>query len=304
MKNLNLKQLRVFLTVAEMGSFTGAAMKLFLSQSTVSSHIQALEEDLCVVLFLREAKKQIRLTKEGNRLIPYAREIISRCDALEHSLSGYVEKELVIGASTVPAQSFVPRYVSEFLKKHPGTSVSIHTGDSEEILNLLMNHEIQLGFVGTHYNRQSLTYEAVGEDHLVLVTPNLPEFFQMKERGVYGRELLDQPLILRETGSGTQAMVDFYLNRLEGRKKPLAPVVRTSDPGCIKELVRLGTGVALMSARTVQDAVKTGQVIQFELEEIPVVRRFYMIHRKKGGLSELGQSFLELVRAEPFQSYS
>ncbi len=296
MSNLNLKQLRVFLAVVDARSFTKGAQKLFLSQSTVSSHIKALEDELGVILFQREAKKQVRLTQDGKRLVSHARDIIARCDSIEQSISGYSERELVIGASTVPAQSTVPLLVRSFLRDHPDARFYIPTGDSRQILEMVINNEVQIGFVGTQNERQALVFEPIQEDHLVVITPNTPEYRQLQHKGICGRELLDRPLILREEGSGTQAMVDFYLRRSHVGDETIKLLVRTSDPDCIKELVALGTGISILSASSVKEQMDSGKLLAFELEEPPIVRKFYMVYRKAGVFSDYGKRFMEKVR--------
>lgn len=295
MKNFNLKQLRVFISVAETGSFTASAGQLFLSQSTVSSHIMALEEELGSQLFQREAKKKIQITPAGRRLLPYARDIIQRCQAIEDNISGYSREELVLGASTVPAQHLVPGYVATFLKASPGSSCYIQSGDSEEIIQKLLDNEIQIGFVGTHSNRQALNWELIREDHLVVITANDPSHQKQAEK-IQGKDLLTEPLILREQGSGTQAVVDFYLDQTLGSAKMASPLVRTSDPILIKELVARGVGISIMSALSVAAEVESGRLLQFELEDEPVIRKFYMVYRKKAQLSEGAKQFLEIVR--------
>ena len=201
MSNFNLKQLRVFIETVECGSFTGAAKKMFLSQSTVSNHIQGLEDELGVMLFQREAKKNIQLTQDGRRVYQYAKDIILRCDTLERNIVGYTDHEVIIGASTVPAQSIIPDYISRFIKVHPETTFSVRNGDSEQIHQMLLDGIIQVGFVGSFYNRKALSYDPVAVDRLVMIAPNLPRYQQLKDRGALGRELLTEPMIFREEGS-------------------------------------------------------------------------------------------------------
>lgn len=295
MSNFNLKQLRVFIEAVETKSFTGAAKKLYLSQSTVSNHIQTLEEELGVVLFQREAKKNIQLTAEGKRVYQYAKDIILRCDTLERNIVGYTDHEIVIGASTVPSQTVIPGYISEFLNVHREAAFSIRDGDSEQIHQMLMDGQIQVGFVGSFYNRKALFYEPVAEDRLVMITPNTPKFATLKANGAKGSQLLDEPLVFREAGSGTQIMADNYLSATHTDIRNIHTVARVSSPEVTKELVRRGVGVAFVSNLTVADEVADGTLLQFELEDQPVARKIYMVYRKKGNMGELAQEFISYV---------
>lgn len=295
MKNYNLKQLQVFIKVAEAGSFTTAAAQLFLSQSTVSSHVMALESELGVQLIDRQAKKRIRLTAEGVRLLPFARDIIERCRDIEDNISVYAKEELVIGASTVPAQHLVPDYLAAYLREQPDANIYIKTGDSEEIIQMVLDNEVQIGFVGTHSARQALNWILIKEDHLVVITANDEAHQGMLQDGALGKDLLREPLILREQGSGTQAVVDFYLNRSDHPEKP--PVVRASDPQSIIELVVRGAGISILSALSVAEPVASGKLLQFELEEEPVLRKFYMVHRRNARLTERAEQLIRLVES-------
>ncbi|MBD9196116.1 MAG: LysR family transcriptional regulator, partial [Clostridiales bacterium] len=117
MLDINLKQLEVFVTAAEYGSFTRAADVLYLSQSTVSSHIRGLEETLGSTLFDRSAKRKVALTETGERIYPTAREIVDRCRVLQKALPETVGAMLTVGASTVPAQDLVPRLLADFARQ-------------------------------------------------------------------------------------------------------------------------------------------------------------------------------------------
>lgn len=120
MLDINLKQLEVFVTTAEYGSFTRAADVLYLSQSTVSSHIRSLEETLGVLLFDRAARRRVALTEAGKRIYPTAREIVDRCQVLQSNLPEREGNLLTVGASTVPAQYLIPRLLADFSRQRPG----------------------------------------------------------------------------------------------------------------------------------------------------------------------------------------
>ena len=137
MLDINLKQLEVFVTTAEYGSFTRAADVLYLSQSTVSSHIRSLEEPLGVLLFDRAARRRVALTEAGKRIYPTAREIVDRCRALQSNLPEREGNLLTVGASTVPAQYLIPRLLADFSRQRPDCQFLLRRGDSAGIHELL-----------------------------------------------------------------------------------------------------------------------------------------------------------------------
>lgn len=296
--NISLKQLEIFVTIVECGNFTEAGRRLYLAQSTVSSHIGALEDALRVSLFRRESKRSIELTADGKRVYEYAKDVVTKCAALESSTAGLVKRDLVIGASTAPSKSLLPKHVMQFTRDYPSCCCVVRGGDSEHIQQMVLDGDVQIGFVGSTDNRQSLIYERVAEDRLVLITPNTPRFQRLKEQGVLGRDLLEEPMVFRDQGSGTQKMIDNYLSGRDIDAKALQVRHYASDPEMLQELVALGAGVSILSALSVEEQVRAGKLLTFELEEQPVYRHIYMVYRKKGALSELAKAFAEQVRKE------
>ena len=292
--NISLKQLEVFVTIVECGNFTEAGRKLYLAQSTVSSHITALEETLRVSLFRRESKRTIELTADGKRVYQYAKDVVGKCLALEEAIALEERRELVIGASTVPSKSLLPQKMIAFQQAHPECCCVVRGGDSEQIQQMVLDGDVQLGFVGSTDNRQQLCYERIARDRLVLIAPNNPRFARLKEQGTLGKDLLYEPLIFRDRGSGTQKMIDNYLSNWED----FTPDVRfyAADPEMIQSLVAQGAGVSILSALGVEERVKAGELLAFELDETPVYRNIYMVYQRKGTLSELAKAFVSLMR--------
>lgn len=190
MERLNLRQLEIFSAVVDAGSFTAAAEKLYLAQSTVSDNVRALEELLHLKLFHRESKRRLTLTLEGKRVYRYAQDILGRCSALLLDVAVDSALELTLGASTVPAQSLLPGYMARFARENPACRCTLLCGDSAAVQQMLLNGDIHLGFVGSADDRQDLIYEPIAEDRLVLITPNTPRFAALKTQGVLGRELV------------------------------------------------------------------------------------------------------------------
>ena len=144
MSNISLKQLEVFVTVADCGSFTEAGRKLYLSQSTVSSHISALEESLGVVLIQREVRRHIALTADGKRVYQYAKDVLIKCDALEEAVSGPVRRELVIGASAAPSKNLLPQHIFRFANTYPECCCVVKNGSSEQIQKMVLEGDGKL----------------------------------------------------------------------------------------------------------------------------------------------------------------
>lgn len=294
--NISLKQLEVFVTIVECGNFTEAGRRLYLAQSTVSSHITALEEVLRVSLFRRESKRTIELTADGKRVYQYAKDLVNKCIALEQAVALEERRELVIGASTVPSKCILPEKMIDFQRSHPECCCVVRGGDSEQIQQMVLDGDVQIGFVGSTDNRQQLSYEQIARDTLVMITPNTPRFAALKEQGVLGRDLLREPLIFRDRGSGTQKMIDNYLSSAD--RGEFVPDVRfyAADPEMILSLVAGGAGVSILSELCARDRIRSGELLTFPLEEKPVCRNIYMVYQKKGAMSELARAFVSMMR--------
>ena len=297
MNNLNLKQLETFVTVAEKGSFTKAANAHYMAQSTVSNHIQQLEESLGLILFVRDMKRNISLTPDGNRIYQFAKEILLRCSELEETILENKKSQLIIGASTVPTESILPELIHKFIKTHPNCRFVVKNGDSDQIQRMLTDGEISIGFVGTSDNRQEIIYEKITEDRFVMITPNTPGYVKLHEQGVYGKELLNKPLIFRENGSGTQKLIDNYLGSMDVTEDNLNIVAYVSSSQLQKDLVKMGTGVAILSEYSTRDLVSSGRVLRFEMERNCLSRNIYMAKDKKGILNSLALEFDKFVKS-------
>ena len=297
MNNLNLKQLETFVTVAEKGSFTKAANALYMAQSTVSNHIQQLEESLGLILFVRDMKRNISLTPDGNRIYQFAKEILLRCSELEETILENKKSQLIIGASTVPTESILPELIHKLIETHPNCRFVVKNGDSDQIQRMLTDGEISIGFVGTSDNRQEIIYEKITEDRFVMITPNTPGYVKLHEQGVYGKELLNKPLIFRENGSGTQKLIDNYLGSMDVTEDNLNIVAYVSSSQLQKDLVKMGTGVAILSEYSTRDLVSSGRVLRFEMERNCLSRNIYMAKDKKGILNSLALEFDKFVKS-------
>ena len=243
MSEFSLKQIQVFVAVAELGSFTQAAQALFLSQSTVSAHLAALETALSTRLLDRDARRRVRLTPEGERVYPAAKKILADCAALEEVLQNQdgAGLPLLLGASTVPAQYLLPELLAQYMKQITGVRYHLRRGDSAQIHKLLHSGSVRLGFVGAMLEPDSMTYFPMLEDHLVMCTANNPHYQALKKQNVYGRDLLREPTVAREEGSGTDRTVQSYMRNM-GTPETFtlaSPVFTLSArsrrvPGCIR----------------------------------------------------------------------
>lgn len=290
----NLRQLEAFAAVVETQSFSAAAEKLFLTQSTVSSHVRLLEEALGVPLLARESKRPLKLTAEGTRLYSYAKTILEDCEKLCSDLDRDRRSEVLLASSSLPAQRLVPELVAGFMEACPECTCTVRDGDSEQVQQMLLNGEAEIGFTGSSDYRSALRYEKLGEDRLILAAPNTARYRAFKEQGLFGRDLLNEPMLTRETGSATQKLADNYLSSLP-EPVSLKVAARIGSLDTLRDMILRGAGTAILSEGSVHAQIESGAILCFELGPEPVKRNIYLAYRKKGLMSRGAALFLKFV---------
>ena len=295
MLEINLKQLEAFVTTAEFSSFTKAAEALYLTQSTVSAHINAMEQVMGVRLIQRGSRRRVQLTQEGKHAYDMAKEILNRCQTLQNLGSNIEQCQLSVGASSVPSQYLVPELMSGFLSQHPDSRYMLQRGDSERIHQLLKQGDVRIGFVGAANDRENYNYHVVTGDRLVLITPNTERYRKLKSSGTSGRLLLREPIILREVSSGTRKAMEAYLLRLGVPVRTLNLVAQIDNTEAIKSSVSRGMGVSVVSELTVREELESGKLLSFDLDSGGLFRSIYLCWRKDISLTSVEKKFVEYV---------
>lgn len=298
MLEINLKQLEAFVTTAEYSSFTKAAEALYLTQSTVSAHINSLEQVLGVRLIQRGSRRRVQLTTEGKQAYDMAKEILNRCQSLQNLGSTIEQCQLAVGASSVPSQYLVPELMSGFLSRNPDSRYVLQRGDSDKIHRLLKQGDVRIGFVGAAMDRENYNYHVVTGDRLVLITANTESYRKLKSAGTSGRELLHEPMILREVSSGTRKAMEAYLNRLGVPVRSLDLVAQIDNTEAIKSSVSRGIGVSVVSELTVREELESGKLLSFDLDAGGLFRNIYLTWRKDIVLTSVEKKFVEFVMAQ------
>lgn len=216
---MELKQLKSYIAVVECLSFTKAAKKLFLSQPTVSTHIQKLEEELHTRL-IKRTTKQIEVTPRGQELYDCACEMLKRWDNLQQHWDSETRKIIRIGASTIPSAYILPQLLPAYGNTHPGTYFSIYQSNSQEIIARMQQGDFDIGLIGMHTHEDSLACIPFYQDRMVIITPVNEYFLSLKQQEpIPLKTLLRSPVILREKRSGSRKSADRFLESLHIQEK-------------------------------------------------------------------------------------
>jgi DNA-binding transcriptional LysR family regulator len=299
MLKINLKQLEAFVATAEFSSFTKAAEVMHLTQSTISSHISALESILGIRLIQRSARQRVTLTKEGESVYREVKDILERCEALQNIKNNNRKNQLVIGASSVPGQCLMPELMADFLTLYPDCHYVQLRGDSMRIHQYLDQGKANLGFVGIAANPKEYHYHPVAEDRLVLITANKEPYRTLYRNGTSGLELLHMPMILREENSGTRQEMERYLLRNQIAPEDLNIIAQIDNPEAIRSSVSRGLGVSVMSVLAAREYLLAERLLSFELGDQGAFRKIYLAWRKDSLLVPAEQEFLEFVQNRP-----
>ncbi len=281
---MELKELRSFSAVVKYGSFTKAAEHLYISQPTISTHIRMLEKKLGRQL-IRRTTKNIELTQKGQEIYEYVSSIIELCDRISAACRSEERRIIQLGASTIPSSYILPEVLPEFGSIYPDIYFVIHQSDSQKVIDGLLDGIFDMGLTGMDAKSEALCSKPFYYDKLILITPVTPRFIQMQRlKQTPLDELLKEPIILREKGSGTNKSASQYLERIGVSDKELNVTARINDQEAIKNLVAGGLGISIISDKAAKNFILEKRLLKFDLPDSGT-RKLYLVWRNGAALS-------------------
>ena len=294
---MNLKQLEVFRSVAETGSFSKGAEASFITQSTVSQHISALEAEMGVRLFDRTGKGAL-LTEAGKLLLCHARKIITDFGEADRALrrfKGLEDATLLVGGSNIPAVYMIPAAIPILAERFHGLAISVSQGDSRDILEKLLKEEIELGIVGIRREFEGLDFAPLKRDLIRLVAHGRHRWGERETVSV--DELKGEKLIIREAGSGTGESVEEALAAAGLQPDEIRIAACLGSNEAIKQAVVNGMGVSFLSELSVRRDVERGELRTYNVKGLNITRDFFLATRSGRDLSPAARAFIEVMRA-------
>ncbi|HYK38024.1 LysR family transcriptional regulator [Alloacidobacterium sp.] len=291
-------RLRVFRAVAERSSFRKASEALHLSQPAVSQHIHALEEELGIRLFDRSGTRTSP-TPAGKLLLKYAERSARVLDEAREALvrlNGEVSGELRLGASTTVAQYILPRMLGAFLKDNPRVTFSVVSGNTEEIVALLLRESIVLGMIEGPSLSREVHVEKFLDDQIVLIVPAGHEWVGASRVPLHA--LTGVPLLLREEGSGSRRVVEQALRKAGLRLNELQIRMELDSTEAIVSGVEAGLGLGFVSGWAIGKAFRLGTVIPIEVEHLEIRRELTLIRKLGPGPEGVAAAFERFALAQ------
>lgn len=287
---MNTKQLKLFLLIADVKSFSRAAEMEALTQPAVTQQINRLEREIGSTLFKRRHKR-IELTKKGRLFHRFARNILAMMDNLEKELKSIDAQEgvLKIGSSHIPASSAIYHAIVEFKQQYPDTYIIYELNDTENISDMVENELLDLGFVGA-ITSNALEFQSFLGDELKLVAHrdlDIPDEINLSQ-------LKQVPLILNQKESGVRK---FLLSRLEESRifvSDLNVIAEIGLPEALVRFVRMGMGCAFLPSVILDRETDAGDLKTVAVKGFSAFRNYYIATKKGVRLSPLTIRFREL----------
>ena len=292
--NVTLRQLRVFEAVGRLKNFTRASEELHLSQPAVSMQIKQLESNLGLALFEQVGKK-ISLTQAGHEMYQTSRIIDNQLNETEQVLEdmkGFRHGQLIIAVAST-ANYFAPKLYASFKAKYAAVTLNLDVTNREGLLDHLELNDSDMVIMGVPPKGVEVEAQAFMDNPLVVIAS--PDHPLASSHNISMERLQEETFIMREPGSGTRiAMERFFAD--QGAN--LATGMEMSSNEAIKQAVQAGLGLGIVSLHTLEMELDMKRLVVLDVEAFPILRQWFIVHRKGKRLSPLAQAFKKFVLDE------
>lgn len=286
---MTIRHLRIFEAVAREGSMNRAAARLYLSQPTVSKAVKELEEYYGVRLFERLSQR-LYITREGELLLSYARQVLEGFDRMERALRRPDRpQELRVGCSVTVGTSLINPLLDQAAQALKGCQVMVEVNNTSVIEEMILSNRVDLGLVEGIVRHQDLLHIPVLTDRLCLVSA--PDHPLARKKDLKLSDLEGWELISRERGSVDRNQFEQLL-RQEGIR-----MVRSwncTNTEAIKNGVAAGRGVAVLSSLVIRKELDRGELVTLEVKGLPILRPIEAVYHKDKFLSTPMKALLEV----------
>jgi len=271
----DIATLDLLASVAELGSVGRAAALHGISQPSASARLDRLETELGTTLLVRTSRGS-SLTANGEAVVAWAKDVLDAARTLTDgvaTLRGDQRARLRVAASLTVAEYLLPHWLLLLRRAHAGVDIAAHVANSAEVADAVRRGQADVGFVETPDPPAGLRHERVATDRLALVVaPDYP-LAAKAGRVIDARELIDQPVLLREPGSGTR---DTFLHALatrlgNGVARP-AHALELGSTATIVAAALEGGGIGVVSARAVASLLADGRLVELSAPDLDLER--------------------------------
>ncbi|MDO8886452.1 selenium metabolism-associated LysR family transcriptional regulator [Candidatus Oleimmundimicrobium sp.] len=292
---MNLNYFETFIIVIEKGSFSKTAKAMDVSQPAISFQIQAMEKEYGQTLLDRSGNKT-RPTEAGKIFYRFAKEMVRNNELLKESLDEFknvVRGKLVLGASTTPGEYIVPKILGQFKKKFPDVEPELYIADTDDIVEKLINHEIDIAFVGRKILKDDIEHKKFTSDELILIVH--PSHQLAKKNAVTLEEVISYPLILREEGSATRKTFENLLKNQDILEKNLNVTMELGSIQAILSAVEADLGISIISKYAAEKELALGLIKTVPFKKIHLTRDIHLIYNKNRSMTKAQKEFIDFA---------
>ncbi|MDP1531178.1 MAG: LysR family transcriptional regulator [Rhodoferax sp.] len=294
MKDLTLRQLRVFEAVATQRSYSRAADQMGLSQPAVSIQMQQLENEVGVPLLVKIGRR-VSLTQAGEEMLQQSRRVINQMRVAQEAVTAFRVTEGATGGilhlGVIPvAHYFAPALMMAFAQRWPGVKFKLTVDGRTKILAMLADYQLDIAIGGYPPSEADVDAETFArQPHCIVASPDHPLAGQ---RDIPWSALRNEQFIFRESGSATR---QFFEKILQAQSMQVQVFMELSGNETIKQAVMAGMGISLLSAHTFQTELLGGQLVVLDVGGMPKMLDWCFLHRRGSLLSGTNEAFRQLV---------
>jgi DNA-binding transcriptional LysR family regulator len=293
---MDLWHLKVFQKVIDHKGFSNAAKVVNLTQPTISSHIKELENHYECRLVDRLGKQALP-TKAGELLYDYTGKLLLLFEETETAMAqflGNISGRLTIGGSTIPGNYILPQKIGHFLKKHEKVNISVIIGDTEQIINDIIDYKLELAIVGAKTDLKQIKQEELIEDEMSLIIRNNHKWANKNHISI--DMLFSEPFIIREQGSGTLKSIQHSFSKIDKNTSGLNIIAQLGSTAAVIQGIKNNVGISIISTRAVTEELSAGTLKALKIKELDLKRNFYLTTHKDRTASPLCRAFIDFLK--------
>jgi LysR family transcriptional regulator, transcriptional activator of the cysJI operon len=288
---MTIRNLEIFVKVADLGNMTAAAQSLYIAQPTVSQAISEIESHYGIKLFDRLAKR-LYITESGKQLLSYARHIIALDEEMELAMKDPEKSGILkVGASMTIGAELMPKLASGFQEKHGELRIHAVVRNTADIENLILRNDIDFALVEGIVHSKSIIAEPFMDDELALVCGKSHALYGI--RSVTLEELLKHDFVVREQGSGTR---ELFESAMISKNAAWNISWECSGSDSIKSAAAGGLGIGVISKRLVEREIAVGELVVLNVPGLDLKRKFSIIFHKNKYITDTMKEFFSMVR--------
>lgn len=272
-------RLTTLLAVNDKRNFTRAAATLAMTQPAVSHHINSLERELGIKIFVRK-KGDLRLTPEGDIVVKYARRIKGLHEKMRQELTAEERRltKIKVGITHTAESNMVAEALAQYGGRTEGTSVTILTDTIKNLYDMIVNYDIDLAIVEGRVNDPEINSVLLDTDYLVCVVSNNNAL--AAKSMVTLNDIKREKMILRLPSSGTQNLFTAHLESINMSIDELNIILEVDNIATIKDLIRKDIGVSVLARSACLDELRKGKITALPIENLSMIRETNIIYRK------------------------